>query len=453
MRIALLIASVVLSTFLAIVPGNAESRVALVIGNSAYRDVPRLVNPVNDAEMMADTLRGLGFILVGGGAQLNLDKLGIDRAVQAFGRALVGADVALFYYAGHGIELRGTNYLLPVDAKLDREADVDFEMLNVNLVLRQMEEARTRLNLLILDACRNNPFGGRGLRGVGSGLASMESPDGTLIAFATEPGNFATDGDEGNSPYTKALAAAMRQAGLGVYDTFNQTGIAVRQATNGAQRPWFSSSAIAGNFYFAAPPTGSPAVDEIVWNALKDTNDVAALRRFIAEYPGSPRVGEAKTRAAALAAPSLRSRVTDVRRFDGVWIAINVCESTPSGLPGWRNEFVGRVRDGVFHFQRGPEGKPGSDAFDGMITSDGSAEISQKGFSGEKEKDPFHRPKGTEFRNTYVGSFNEAHGTATRTDRASCKFDFTKQTDDHAKQGVPSAQPSVVLSDVHSAGG
>jgi hypothetical protein len=377
---------------------------------------------------MADTLRGLGFILVGGGALLNLDKLGIDRAVQAFGRAVVGADVALFYYAGHGIELRGTNYLLPIDAKLDRLADVDFEMLNVNLVLRQMEEARTRLNLVILDACRNNPFGGRSLRGIGSGLASIESPDGTLIAFATEPGNFASDGEEASSPYTKALAAAMRQPGLGVYDTFNQAGIAVRRATNGAQRPWFSSSAITGSFYFAAPVAGA-AADEIAWNALRDTNDVAALRRFIGEYPGSSRLGEARTRIAALSGSSLPSQLVDVRRFDGVWVAINICESTPSGLPGWRRDFVGRVKDGIFRLQRGPEGKPGSEAFEGMIASDGNVEISQKGFSGEQEKDPFHRPKGTEFRSIYIGSFNEAHGIATRTDRASCKFDFTRQAE------------------------
>jgi caspase domain-containing protein len=270
----------------------------------------------------------------------------------------------------------------------------------------------------------------------------MESPDGTLIAFATEPGNFATDGEEGNSPYTKALVAAMRQPGLGVYDTFNQAGIAVRQATNGTQRPWFSSSAITGSFYFAAPPAGRPAVDEIVWNALKDTNDVAALRRFMAEYPGSPRLGEARTRLAALAAPSLPSRVADVRRFDGVWMAINTCESNPSGVPGWRNEFVARVRDGIFHGQRGSEGKPGSETFDGMITSGGDAEISHRGFSGEKEKDPFHRPKGTEYRNTYVGSFNEAHGMAIRTDRASCNLDVTKQAEPRVALATPPSDTS-----------
>ncbi len=279
---------------------HADSRVALVIGNSAYRSVPRLDNPVNDARLMAETLRGLGFTLVGGGPQLDLDKPGVERAIQGFGRALLGADVALFYYAGHGVQVRGGNFLLPIDANPEREADIDFQMLDVNLVLRQMEGARTRLNMVILDACRNNPFGGRSFRGVASGLASMEAPEGTLIAFATAPDRVASDGTDGNSPYTKALAATVRQPGLGLFDTFNQVGLAVRRATNGAQQPWFSSSPIAGSFYFAAPPSGGPAVDEIAWNTIKETIDIAALRRFIAEYPGSARLNEATARIAAL---------------------------------------------------------------------------------------------------------------------------------------------------------
>jgi hypothetical protein len=144
-------------------PAWAQTRVALVVGNSGYRNVSPLDNPANDARLLAETLRGLGFILVGGGAQLDLDKAGFDRAVQDFGRRLAGADVGLFYYAGHGIQVRGENYLIPIDANPTKEADVDFQMLNSGLVLRQMETAGTRLNIVILDACRNNPFGGRGL--------------------------------------------------------------------------------------------------------------------------------------------------------------------------------------------------------------------------------------------------------------------------------------------------
>ena len=142
----------------------AERRVALVIGNGQYQHVPRLTNPTSDARLIAETLQSVGFTLVGGKAQFDLDKTAFDRMVQEFGTVIQSAGVALFYYAGHGIQVRGANYLVPISANPTREADVDFQLLNADLVLRQMEGAGTQLNLLILDACRNNPFAGRGLR-------------------------------------------------------------------------------------------------------------------------------------------------------------------------------------------------------------------------------------------------------------------------------------------------
>src|SRR5262249_38486199 len=179
---------------------KADKRIALIVGNARYQNVAPLNNPGNDATLMAETLRGAGFTLIGGRAQLDLDKGGFDRVVQDFGRALTGADVALFYYSGHGMQIRGENYLVPVSANPTREADVDFQMLNVTLVLRQMEGSGTKLNIVILDACRNNPFGARGLRGTNSGLAQIQGAEGTLISFAKQPGNVAQDGDGRNSP-------------------------------------------------------------------------------------------------------------------------------------------------------------------------------------------------------------------------------------------------------------
>ena len=181
-------------------PAFAEKRVALVVGNSAYQNVSRLENPKSDALLVADTLKRLGFTVIGGQAQVELDKAGFDSVIQRFGSQLMGADVALFYYAGHGIQVRGTNYLVPISANPTREADVDFQMVDVNLVLRQMEGAGTRLNIVILDACRNNPFGGRGLRAADGGLAQIRAPEGTLLSYATQPGNVALDGDDGHSP-------------------------------------------------------------------------------------------------------------------------------------------------------------------------------------------------------------------------------------------------------------
>ena len=234
----------------------AERRVALIIGNSRYTTISPLTNPEHDAQLMAETLQSLQFTLLGGKAQLNLTKTAFERTVQEFGRALQDAEVALFYYAGHGLEVRGTNFLVPIEANLTNEADVDFALINTTHILRQMEGPRTRLKLLLLDACRNNPFAGRGWRALATGLAPMDAPAGTLISYATKPGAVAHDGTDGHSPYTRALAAMLRTPGLDVFNVFNKTAVAVKQSTQGAQEPWQTFSPLEGPpFYFSdAPP-------------------------------------------------------------------------------------------------------------------------------------------------------------------------------------------------------
>lgn len=238
-------------------PAMADKRVALVIGNSAYRSVPHLDNPANDARLMAKTLKALGFELVGDDAQVDLDKAGFETALQKFGNQVLGADVGLFYYAGHGVQIDGKNFLVPVEANPTKEADVFLQMIDTQVVLSQMEGAGTKLNIVLLDACRNSPFGGRGLRAAGGGLAQMQAPEGTLISYATQPGNVATDGTDGDSPYTLAVAKTISQPGVGLFDAFNQVGVAVKRATGGVQQPWVASSPIEGSFYFAgrrSPP-------------------------------------------------------------------------------------------------------------------------------------------------------------------------------------------------------
>jgi uncharacterized caspase-like protein len=239
-------------------PARADTRVALVVGNSDYRYVAQLNNPQNDAKLIAKALTDLGFKLIGNGPQLNLNKSQFDQVVQDFGNEIQGADVALLYYAGHGVQVRGSNYLVPVSANPTREVDVNFQMLDVNLVLREMEYGRARLNLVILDACRNNPFGGRGLRTASAGLAQMQAPEGTLISFATQPGNVAQDGLDGNSPFSKALAQTIRTPGLDIFRAFNEVGLIVARATGGEQQPWVSLSPIKGDFYFAGLPKTEP---------------------------------------------------------------------------------------------------------------------------------------------------------------------------------------------------
>jgi hypothetical protein len=290
-RRILVLATIILAIATGARPALADKRIALVVGNSAYQNVTRLDNPKNDATLMAATLRSLGFTLIGDGPQLDLDKAGLDLAVQKFGSSLQGADVGMFYYAGHGVQVRGSNFLVPVGANPVREADVDFQMVDVNLVLRQMEGAGTKLNMVVLDACRNNPFGGRGLRATDGGLAQMRAPEGTLISFATQPGNVAQDG-EGNSPYTRALSATIRRAGLDIFQTFNEVGLAVKHSTGGSQQPWVSSSPIDGNFYFVPPAATPPAqagTDNAAqaWAATRDSSSIAVMDTFIQQYGDS----------------------------------------------------------------------------------------------------------------------------------------------------------------------
>jgi hypothetical protein len=263
--------------FVSTAPAAAEKRIALVIGNSAYRNVTPLDNPRNDAALIAKTLSSIGFVVVGDRAQIDLRKDAMDAAIQNFGRQIQGADVALFYYAGHGVQVSGSNYLVPVGANPTREADVDFQMVDVNLVLRQMRGSGTRLNMVILDACRNNPFGVRGLRASNGGLAQMRAPEGTLISYATQPGNVARDGTNGHSPFTGALASTITRAGLDIFQTFNQVGLIVKRETGGAQQPWVSSSPIDGTFYFV-PPARAPESSQAALTTAPEPSLAPTLR-------------------------------------------------------------------------------------------------------------------------------------------------------------------------------
>lgn len=302
---------------------------ALVVGNGEYRHVGTLPNPPNDAKLIADTLGSLGFTLIGGGPVLDTDKPELDRVVQEFGRRIQGADVALFYYAGHGIQVRGSNYLVPVDANPTREADVDFQMLDAALVLRQMGASGSRLNIVMLDACRNNPFVKRNLRTVQRGLAQMQAPEGTLISYATQPDNVALDGVDGHSPYTRALSLAMRKPGQGIFRTFNEVGLRVKRVTGGAQQPWVSSSPIDGDFYFAGPavsPADGPAKSLSLPLAKADPAPILDEQHHAAQTLDLEKVKLAATER-NLKFPSFKVEAPaadlspKLRRFIGVWVS------------------------------------------------------------------------------------------------------------------------------------
>ena len=232
-------------------PAEAK-RVALVIGNSAYEHASRLDNPKNDANALAAVLERLDFEVVKG---IDLKQLEFEKTVRKFARTVRGADVALLFYAGHGLQVNGRNYLAPVDAKLSDEADLDFETLPLRTILKQMErEAKT--NLVFLDACRDNPLArnlarsmGTRSAGVGRGLARVDSGVGTLIAFATEPGNVALDGEGNNSPFTSALLKHIETPGVDVDIMLRRVRKEVLDRTAGRQVPW-SNSSLTGRFEF-----------------------------------------------------------------------------------------------------------------------------------------------------------------------------------------------------------
>jgi TPR repeat protein len=229
------------------IPG--EARTALLIGNSNYASSP-LVNPVNDARAMKKALTDLGFQV---SLLENATLKEMSIAVRQFGDKLrTGGGVGVFYYAGHGMQIKGRNYLIPVAAELMREDEVAYTAMEVGALLDKMESARNRINIVILDACRNNPFTRSG-RSATQGLVQMDAPIGTYISFATAPGRIASDGFEGsddaNGLFTRHLLGALRLPGLKVEDVFKQVRVKVMQESDGVQVPWDNSS-LTGDFYF-----------------------------------------------------------------------------------------------------------------------------------------------------------------------------------------------------------
>ena len=239
-------------------PGIARAeRVALVVGNSAYAHTQSLPNPRNDAEAMSDALRGLGFSVYDG---YDLTRSGFEDLIRDFARGARTADAAVFFYAGHGLEVASVNYLVPVDAMIRDEADLQFETVKLTDVMAIMERQQ-RTNLIFLDACRDNPMtrnltlsmGTRSVA-VGSGLARVETGVGTLIAYATQPGNVALDGEGRHSPFTDALLTHIGTPGLDVEIMMRDVRRDVIARTNGQQVPW-SSSSLTGSFAFQTAPT------------------------------------------------------------------------------------------------------------------------------------------------------------------------------------------------------
>ncbi|NQT16790.1 MAG: caspase family protein, partial [Planctomycetes bacterium] len=218
---------------------------ALVIGNASYKEAP-LRCPVNDASDIAETLENLGFTV----AKLtDANQQEMENAIRSLGQRVKEDDTALFYFSGHGLQVGGVNYLVPIGMQAHSEDEVKYKGVPAEMVLDKLETAGSRMNIIVLDACRSNPF--KRYRSVGTGLAQMNSPAGTLIAYATAPGTVAFDGTGRNSPYTKHLIGNMRRPGVEIGMAFRQVRVGVMRETKDRQVPWESSS-LTGTFHFAA---------------------------------------------------------------------------------------------------------------------------------------------------------------------------------------------------------
>jgi hypothetical protein len=318
MRYPTLVLSLICMVFTA-GAANAEKRVAFVVGNGTYKNVAALPNPSIDAKAMASALRNVGFEVVEG-SNLTRDKM--TEKLLDFGKKAQGADVAVFFYAGHGIAIGGTNYLLPIDADIKSEMDVKLgAAINIDLTLDQtMSDAKVKL--VLLDACRDNPFAAKiksnapSTRSVSvqTGLAEMKSGEGTLIAFATGPGQTALDGKEGaNSPFTRALLANLTQPGVELQQAMTKVRAQVQEETNKGQLPWGNTNLTGAVYLNGAPaPAAAGAAPAAVaaaphtdvelefWRSIKDSNKPEELNAYLSSYPNGQFKSLALARIASL---------------------------------------------------------------------------------------------------------------------------------------------------------
>ena len=263
---------------------SSPRKVALVIGNGAYREAP-LKNPRNDARAIADKLVALGFEVMLG-EDLGLREM--TRLITRFGEKAAGTGVGMFFYAGHGMQVKGRNYLLPVDAQITSEASARSESVDLDQILDQLSGSGGQFSLVVLDACRNNPFERR-FRGSGGGLAQVDAPKGTLIAYATAPGRVALDGEGENSTYTTALLRALDEPGLPVESVFKRVRGDVSRSTGDQQVPWESSS-LTGDFFFRPMArtiggmTGSET-ELLFWQSIRESGDADDFRAYLGRYP------------------------------------------------------------------------------------------------------------------------------------------------------------------------
>ncbi len=275
------------------VGAQAQNKLALVLGNSKYANLPVLLNPANDARLLSENLQKLGFTVT---SQTDQSQSQMKASIAQFTQSVSAAGpetIALLYYAGHGVQIDGTNYLIPVDANVNSAGDVVLGAVSANDLLKTLELANAKVNVLVLDACRNNPFKSN-TRGVSRGLARVEAPPGSIVAYATAPGQVAADGDGNNSPYAEALTKNLATPGLPLESVFRQVRIEVSEKTTGAQVPWEETSLTQEVVLTPAatttiPPPPSPTPNSLdsasAYILAVGTNRIEDYHAFLKQYP------------------------------------------------------------------------------------------------------------------------------------------------------------------------
>jgi hypothetical protein len=480
--------AVCLGGVLAAAPASAETRVALVMGNSAYAHGGRLTNPANDAAAIAQSLRKVGFTVV---LQTDLGKTELEAALKSFTRAAAGADIALVYFAGHGVEKGGTNYLIPVDATLASDADIDFEAVPLDLVMHAVSGA-TKLKIVILDACRNNPFRdamrrSAGTRGIGQGLAKPPDPEegDMLVAYAAEAGSTAEDGTGANSPFAAALARHLADPAVDIRIMFGRIRDDVRAATGMRQEPAVYES-LGGEQFFMAPGAANPAaetrgtvvaaqspptppdaktMDLTFWQSVRASRDPVQLKAYLDQYPDGAFAAVAKAKIAALQAGGPGPRMASASRsqivgdqaavtaapggvaaagageptgappgpgrpsrFDGLWRVTQTCPTPANvGPPVTPLPFTVTVRAGHLHGDRGAVSAPGWMALDGMIGPAGGATLNAHGLVGRTPVNPNPPNLGMPYQNVVTAHFNTHQGAGEWVAKRVCQFAFTRE--------------------------
>ena len=429
---------------------------ALVIGNSAYAHGGRLTNPANDSVLVAQALRRVGFTVI---ARSDLGKEDLEAALKSFTRAAGGADIALVYYAGHGIEKGGVNYLLPVDASLAADTDIDFEAVPLDLVMHSVGGA-TRLKIVILDACRDNPFRdamrrSAGTRGIGQGLAKPPDPEegDMLVAYAAQAGSTAEDGGGADSPFAVALARHIPDPGVDIRIMFGKIRDDVRKATNQRQEPAVYES-LGGEQFFMVPGATAPGqalasgpaappdartMDLAFWQSVETSNDPGQLNAYLTQYPQGAFTALARAKIEALAhsggstatkgdQSAARGEAAGVAGpFDGRWDVVQQCPRSPDGAAGYTFDFTTEVKDSRLRGQRGTPDHPGWLSLDGVLKSDGSAQLDAHGRTGQAQYTISHASPGTEFHHPVNARFDQAHGQGEWVALRVCTFVFTRE--------------------------